>query len=135
MRKKEVQAVTDRSYRGARASKHTLAMADEMFEVVRALDPDLELKYNKFYIGLAKGGAAEQLCHLPSEEGLAATGSAPGPLERHAGGARWFRSRYHGLRLSMGAVQNSSREGRYHEAQRLSGGSDDEGVRRGCINS
>jgi hypothetical protein len=52
----EVQAVTDRSYWEARASKHTLAMADEMLEVVRALDPGLELKYNKFYIGLAKGG-------------------------------------------------------------------------------
>jgi predicted transport protein len=52
----EVQAVTDRSYWEARASKHTLAMADEMLEVVGALDPDLELKYNKFYIGLAKGG-------------------------------------------------------------------------------
>lgn len=52
----EVQAVTDRSYWEARASKDTLAMADEMLEVVRALDPDLELKYNKFYIGLAKGG-------------------------------------------------------------------------------
>lgn len=54
----EVQAVTDRSYWEARASKHTLAMADEMLEVVRALDPDLEFKYNKFYIGLAKGGQA-----------------------------------------------------------------------------
>lgn len=52
----EVQAVTDRSYWEARASKHTLAMADEMLGVVRTLDPDLELKYNKFYIGLAKGG-------------------------------------------------------------------------------
>jgi predicted transport protein len=52
----EVQAVTDRSYWEARASKDTLAMADEMLEVVRSLDPDLELKYNKFYIGLAKAG-------------------------------------------------------------------------------
>ena len=52
----EVQAVADRSYWEARASKHTLAMADEMLEVVRALDPAIELKYNKFYIGLAKGG-------------------------------------------------------------------------------
>lgn len=52
----EVQAVTDRSYWEARASKHTLAMADEMLEVVRALDPELELKYNRFYIGLSKGG-------------------------------------------------------------------------------
>jgi len=52
----DVQAVADRSYWEARASKHTLAMADEMLEVVRALDPVIELKYNKFYIGLAKGG-------------------------------------------------------------------------------
>lgn len=52
----EVQAVADRSYWEARASKHTLAMADEMLEVVCALDPAIELKYNKFYIGLAKGG-------------------------------------------------------------------------------
>lgn len=52
----EVQAVTDRSYWEARASKHTLAMTDEILEVVRTLDPELELKYNKFYIGLAKDG-------------------------------------------------------------------------------
>lgn len=52
----EVQAVTDRGYWEARASKQTLAMADEMFEMVRTLDSGLELKYNKFYIGLAKNG-------------------------------------------------------------------------------
>lgn len=52
----EVQAVTDRSYWEARASKHTLAMVDELLAVLRGLDPGLELKYNKFYIGLAKGG-------------------------------------------------------------------------------
>jgi hypothetical protein len=52
----EVQAVTDRAYWEARASKQTLAMADEMLEILRGLDPALDLKYNKFYIGLAKGG-------------------------------------------------------------------------------
>jgi predicted transport protein len=52
----EVQAVTDRGYWEARASKQTLAMADEMFDVLRTLDSGLELKYNKFYIGLAKNG-------------------------------------------------------------------------------
>ena len=31
-------------------------MVDEMLEVVLAFDPNLELKYHKFYIGLAKGG-------------------------------------------------------------------------------
>ena len=52
----EVQAVTDRTFWEVRASKQTLTMADELFEVVRTLDPDLQLKYNKFYIGLAKNG-------------------------------------------------------------------------------
>jgi hypothetical protein len=52
----EVQAVTDRSYWEARASKATLAMADEVLELVRVLDPAFELNYNKFYIGLAKNG-------------------------------------------------------------------------------
>jgi predicted transport protein len=52
----EVQAVADRGYWEARSSKETLVTADEMFDVLRALDPSLELKYNKFYIGLAKNG-------------------------------------------------------------------------------
>jgi predicted transport protein len=52
----EVQAVTDRSFWEARASKQTLAMADEILKLVKAFDPGLELKYNKFYIGIAKGG-------------------------------------------------------------------------------
>ena len=52
----EVQAVTDRAYWEQRASRATLAMTDELVEVVRAIDPELEPKYNKFYIGLAKHG-------------------------------------------------------------------------------
>jgi predicted transport protein len=52
----EVQAATDRSYWEARASKQTLAMVDEMHALVRTLDPELELKYNKFYITHAKDG-------------------------------------------------------------------------------
>lgn len=51
----EVQASADRSYWEARGSKQTLATADELLEVVRTFDRDLELKYNRFYIGLAKG--------------------------------------------------------------------------------
>jgi predicted transport protein len=52
----EVQAVTDRAYWEARASRQTLAMMDELLEILRTLDRDLELKYNKFYIGIAKNG-------------------------------------------------------------------------------
>jgi len=52
----EVHEVTDRAWWETRGSKATVAMADEILELVKALAPDLELKYNKFYIGLAKDG-------------------------------------------------------------------------------
>src|SRR5262249_54696973 len=39
-----------------RGSKATLATTDELFEVIKKFDTELELKYNKFYIGLAKDG-------------------------------------------------------------------------------
>ena len=52
----EVRAPADRGYWEKRGSKQTLAMADEMFGWLHDLDPGLELKYNKFYIGLAKDG-------------------------------------------------------------------------------
>lgn len=52
----EVQETTDRSYWEKRGSKKTVAMADEILELIRKLDSTLELKYNKFYIGLARNG-------------------------------------------------------------------------------
>lgn len=55
----EVYEVTDRAYWEARGSKATVAIADELLEVVKQLDPALELKYNKFYIGLARQGQAD----------------------------------------------------------------------------
>lgn len=52
----EVQEPTDRAYWESRGSKKTVAMADELLEMARVHDPSLDLKYNKFYIGLAKDG-------------------------------------------------------------------------------
>ena len=52
----EVQEATDRAYWENRRNKATVAMADELLEVVQTLNPRLELKYNKFYIGLATDG-------------------------------------------------------------------------------
>jgi predicted transport protein len=52
----EVTEVTDRGFWERRASKTTLAMADELFGFLKTLDKDLDLKYNKFYIGLARHG-------------------------------------------------------------------------------
>ncbi len=50
------QEITDRSFWETRGSKKTVIMADQLLEIARAHDPTLELKYNKFYIGLAKNG-------------------------------------------------------------------------------
>jgi len=54
----EVQEVTDRGYWETRGSKTTLGMVDQLLGVVHDFDPALELKYNKFYIGMAKDGQA-----------------------------------------------------------------------------
>lgn len=52
----EIQEATDRHYWETHGSKFTVAMADELLEIIHRLDPRLELKYNKFYIGLARNG-------------------------------------------------------------------------------
>jgi predicted transport protein len=49
-------APTDRDYWEKRATKATVGLADNLLEVVKEFDPSLELKYNKFYIGLSRDG-------------------------------------------------------------------------------
>jgi hypothetical protein len=49
-------APTDRAYWESRGTKETVQFADELLKIVRETDPSLELKYNKFYIGLSKEG-------------------------------------------------------------------------------
>lgn len=39
-----------------KGTKATMAMADEFLEIIRGFDPALELKYNKYYVGLVKQG-------------------------------------------------------------------------------
>ena len=52
----EVHEATDRAFWESRGSSSTVAMADELLSIVKGLDGSLELKYNKFYIGLADHG-------------------------------------------------------------------------------
>jgi hypothetical protein len=54
----EVSEPATREFWEARANRETVAMADELLAVLKELDPELELKYNKPYIGLSKGGQA-----------------------------------------------------------------------------
>jgi predicted transport protein len=51
-------APTDRIYWEKRATKTTVALVDRMLVLLQSLDSSLKLKYNKFYIGLDKGGQA-----------------------------------------------------------------------------
>ena len=50
----EEQEVTDRAYWERRSSKTTLSMADELLRLLKTLDQELALKYNKFYISVSK---------------------------------------------------------------------------------
>jgi hypothetical protein len=50
----EEQEVTDRSYWEKRGSRISVCMVDETLRLLIALDHELELKYNKFYIGVSK---------------------------------------------------------------------------------
>ncbi len=49
-------APTDRAYWEKRATKATVSLTDQMLEILRSFDPTLNLKYNKFYIGVEKDG-------------------------------------------------------------------------------
>lgn len=58
--REEVQAATDRNFwETERGTKETVALADEMLELIKTFAPQMELKYNKFYIGLAKDGQSD----------------------------------------------------------------------------
>lgn len=52
----EIQEATDRDYWLKRGTQATVKMADEMLSIINSFKPGYELKYNKFYIGLAKDG-------------------------------------------------------------------------------
>lgn len=52
----EIQEVTDRDYWLKRGTQATVKMADEILAIINSFKDGYELKYNKFYIGLAKDG-------------------------------------------------------------------------------
>lgn len=58
----EVSEVTDREYWIKRGSNDTVKMADTCLEIIHTFENGIELKYNKFYIGLAKDGQAYNFC-------------------------------------------------------------------------
>ncbi len=51
-------APTNRAYWETRATEATVALADQLLEIAQQFEPKLELKYNKFYIGLSRNNQA-----------------------------------------------------------------------------
>jgi len=55
-----ISAPTDRAYwETQKATTKTLALMEKLFGLVKEADPEVELKYNKFYVGLSKQGRAQ----------------------------------------------------------------------------
>lgn len=52
----EEQIETDRNYWEKKGSFEALSVADKILEWIKDIDPYLDFKYNKFYIGLSKNG-------------------------------------------------------------------------------
>lgn len=52
----EEKEKTDRAYWEKRGTKTTVALADDVLEIIKEFNPGCELNYNKFYIGLTQNG-------------------------------------------------------------------------------
>lgn len=66
----ESQEPTDRAYWENRSSKKTLSIVDKLLEIAKKHDSALELKYNKFYIGLAKDGMPNNFIVFKPKKGF-----------------------------------------------------------------
>jgi predicted transport protein len=56
--------LTDRAYWERQATPATVALADRILEIIRAVEPAAELKYNKYYVGLTVAGRANNFVSL-----------------------------------------------------------------------
>jgi hypothetical protein len=54
----ETREVVDRSYWEQRGSLATVRLADRIVELINTFAPGFELKYNKYYVGIAREGQA-----------------------------------------------------------------------------
>lgn len=52
----EEAEIVDRAYWEKMGTRDTVALADTLLDHIHTFAPDIELKYNKFYIGLAREG-------------------------------------------------------------------------------
>jgi len=60
----EITEVTDRAYWEKRSSATAMKTVDEIISIIQAIDPQIEPKYNRPYIGLAKSGISNNFVHF-----------------------------------------------------------------------
>lgn len=60
----EQYEITDRNFWENKSTSSVLKNIDEIFECLKEYIPDYELKYNKFYIGLAKNNVAKNFIYF-----------------------------------------------------------------------
>lgn len=110
----EVKEVTDRNYWLERGSKTTVKLADEMLELINEFAPGYELKYNKFYIGLAKDGRPNNFAifgprkaHLQVEFKVPQSDELDNLIEQNQLDDMGYDKKYgkYRLRISKGEVQ------------------------------
>ena len=67
----EEAEVVDRAYWEKRGTPETLAIADKVLQLISTFAPNFEPKYNKFYIGLAQDGRANNFVLIrPQKSGI-----------------------------------------------------------------
>jgi len=67
----EVREITDRSYWIKRGTEQTVKMADELLATIKEFTTSVELKYNKFYIGLFENDQPNNFASfVPRKNGL-----------------------------------------------------------------
>jgi hypothetical protein len=54
LEEEEEQEIADRTYWEKRSSRTTVYMADEVLRLLKTIDQELDLKYNKFYVSVSK---------------------------------------------------------------------------------
>ena len=63
----EIQAPATRAFWEERSTKETLAIVDELVQFIKAIDHQLEPKYNKHFIGLARNGKPDNFVGFQRE--------------------------------------------------------------------
>ena len=99
----------DRSYWEQKSSVGSLALVDQIAEMVKKIEPDLEPKYNKHYVGLANRGVARNFVafrprrqHIIAEFKIPRDDELTEHLEEEGLDVLPYDSRWNNFRLRIG---------------------------------